>query len=144
MNSTGDSCDRCAVGAIPVRPPWALLTKLALSAALFCVPLAAQHPKRSQEGAPASEDFFIVSSVDLPKQQILLKLPSEVTEVMRVNDKTRYQDKNGKPLKIADLRAGDTLYIKSVRNTQGALAISIRLGAMTPEELHRRYLRDTK
>jgi hypothetical protein len=87
-------------------------------------------------GRAPSDEFFIISSVDLGKNQLLLKRPTEVTEVMRVNESTRYLDENGRPLKLSDLRAGDTVYISS----KGAVALQIHKGPMTLTELRRRYL----
>lgn len=89
------------------------------------------------------EDFFIISSVDAKKQQLVLKLPTEVTEVVRVTSETTYRDQSGKALKFEDLRAGDTVYAKIARNSAGALTlVSLRRAPMTLEELHRRYFRE--
>lgn len=58
----------------------------------------------AQSGAgPASSDFgkgdfFIVSSIDLAKMQVLLKRPTEVTELMRVDGETRYFEESGKSM----------------------------------------------
>jgi hypothetical protein len=108
--------------------------------ALVMLPLSTLAAKKAARDEAAPGDFFIVSSVDSGKQQLLLKLPTEVTEVMRVNGDTRYLDESGKPIKLADLRAGDTVYVTSVRGAEGLVALRIRKGPMTPEELHRRYL----
>jgi hypothetical protein len=78
--------------------------------------------------------------VDLAKKQLLLKRPTEVTEVMRVDDNTRYLDEKGKAIQLSSVRAGDTVYIQATGKTESALALSIRLGPMTVEELRRRYL----
>jgi hypothetical protein len=117
-----------------------ILATLVLIFAL-ALPVAAQQPaKKSAPGTATAGDFFIISSVDLTKKQLLLKRPTEVTEVIRVDDNTHYLDEHGKAIQLADLRAGDTIYIQSMRRAEGALALSIRLGPMTVEELHRRYL----
>ena len=47
----------------------------------------------------SGEQFFIVSSVDLQKSQLLLKHPTEVTLVVKTNDATRFADGTGKPLR---------------------------------------------
>jgi len=93
--------------------------------------------------APVStEEFFIVSSVDSGKGLMVVKRPTEVTLTMGVNEKTRCRDEQGKPIRAADLRAGDTVFIASDRNASGhPVAASIRRGPMTVPELHRRYLR---
>jgi hypothetical protein len=90
--------------------------------------------------APGDE-FFIVSSIDGPHGRIVLKRPTDVTVPMRVNDRTDLRDEQGRPLRLTDLRSGDTAWITSTRDATGELtAVTVRLGPMTVEELHRRYL----
>lgn len=90
----------------------------------------------------ASEEFFIVSSVDSDKGTIVLKQPTETTLTMRVTDKTRCVGLKGETIRFTDLRAGDTVFIASAPAPAGPpAASSIRRGPMTVEELHRRYLR---
>jgi hypothetical protein len=93
--------------------------------------------------APVStEEFFIVSSVDAGKGLMVVKQPTEVTLTMGLTEKTRCRDEQGKPIRAADLRAGDTVFIASDRSASGQpVAASIRRGPMTVSELHRRYLR---
>ena len=102
--------------------------------------LAGQSDKAAP-GAKSGEEFFIISSVDITKKQLLLKEPTEITELLQVGDKTRYTDRNGKAIEFADLRAGDTVFIRSSATPAGKLATSIRKGPMTVEELSRRYLK---
>ena len=93
-----------------------------------------------QGGLRRGEEFFIVSSVDLKKHQIVLKLPVEVTQVVEVTPATTYRDEKGRAIKLEDLRAGDTVYATLRQNAKGVLTVvSIRRGPMTIEELHRRY-----
>ncbi len=94
-----------------------------------------ETPKLNAKG----EQFFIVASLDQAKSEILLKRPDEVTLLLNATPKTQYFDENGKPLKLSDLRAGDTVWVTS---TAGAhpTAISVRKGEMTVAELHRYYL----
>jgi hypothetical protein len=120
--------------------PAVLATVLALA---IGAPTVLAEKNAAREDASA-DGFFIISSVDLAKQQLLLKFPTEVTEVMRVNGNTRYFDEAGKPIKLADLRAGDTIYVTSVRGAEGFVAVRIRKGPMTLEELHRGYLEGAK
>jgi len=108
---------------------------------LGCRPLPAAQSGKAGANASSAEQFFIISSVDTAKRQLLLKQPTEITEVVQVNDKTRYADKNGKTIQFVDLRAGDTVYIRSTSSSAGKVAVSIRKGPMTLEELHRRYLK---
>jgi hypothetical protein len=91
--------------------------------------------------APADE-FFIVSSVDAGKSTLVLKRPTEVTLTMRVTEKTRCRDEGGRPIRFTDLRAGDTIFVASERDSSGQpVASAIRKGPMTVEELRRRSLR---
>jgi hypothetical protein len=107
--------------------------------ALAILPLSAVAAKNETRNGPAG-DFFIISSVDVAKKQLLLKFPTEVTEVMRVDDHTRFLDEGERLIKLADLRAGDTVYVTSTRGAQGFVAVRIRKGPMTLDELHRHYL----
>ena len=91
--------------------------------------------------ARSGEEFFIISSVDITKKQLLLKEPTEITELLQVGDKTRYTDRNGKAIEFADLRAGDTVFIRSSATPAGKVAVSIRKGPMTLRELQRQYLK---
>lgn len=109
---------------------------LALSLALPAVARAADPSK-----ATGSDEFFIVSSVDLSKHQLLLKHPTEVTELMTVNDSTVFVDDEGHRLQFKDLRAGDTVYVTYTTPREGPpVAVRIRRAPMTVEELHKRYL----
>ena len=119
------------------RPAFISLLVILLSCGLW---LAGQSDKASTS-AKSREQFFIISSVDTTKKQLLLKEPTEITEVLQVNDKTRYTDKNGKAIQFADLRAGDTVFIRSSASSAGKVATSIRKGPMTLEELRGRYLK---
>jgi hypothetical protein len=102
--------------------------------------LAAQSTKAAGN-TNGAEQFFIVSSVDITKRQLLLKEPTEITQLIQVNDKTRYTDRTGKAMQFADLRAGDTIYIRSTTTSAGRVAVSIRKGPMTLQELQRHYLK---
>jgi hypothetical protein len=115
-----------------------------ISLALFMgiiagLPLAAGMPQRgvAQEG----EEFFIISSVNMAKNQLVLKHPTEVTELMLVNDKTTCLNEQGKSFGCQQLRAGDTVYVTSRPSGKDArTAVRIRIGAMTIEEIHRKYV----
>ncbi len=116
------------------------VTSALLLGLLLALPLAGEKRERAR---PAdAEDFFIISSVDTKKKQLLLKRATEVTELMSVTEKTTYMDERGKPLHLKDLRSGDTVYITSVHNAENLrVATRVRLGSMTLEEVHRRYLK---
>jgi hypothetical protein len=92
----------------------------------------------------AKGDFFIVSSIDLAKKQILLKRPTEVTELMRMDGETRYFEESGKPMRLADLRAGDTVFIMSKTAGGQPVAVTIHKGPMTLDVLRERYLKSAK
>jgi hypothetical protein len=115
---------------------------LALLFFLLLAALPAMSQAAKSKGNPSSYegDFFIISSVNLQKKQLLLKMPTEVTEVMHVDEKTTYLDESGKPIHLSGLRAGDTVYIVSKATAEGPLALRIRKGPMTIQLLHQRYL----
>ncbi len=116
-----------------------LLSALALGQ-LLSLPLLAETREKARPSV--GEEFFIVSSVDIKKKQIVLKRPTEVTELVLVNEMTVSQDEQGKPVPVKDLRAGDTVYVTTAPLAGGGrVALRIRKGPMTPEELHRRYLK---
>jgi hypothetical protein len=120
-----------------------VLGRVAALLVLFavCSPAAAWAQKGDRSAAATSDQFFIIASVDARKQQLVLKRPTEVTELMQITDKTACVDEDGKPIHFADLRAGDTVFVTSARGAGGAtVALRIRKGPMTVEELRRRYL----
>ncbi|HSS50761.1 MAG TPA: hypothetical protein VLX28_17620 [Thermoanaerobaculia bacterium] len=74
--------------------------------------------------------------------RIVLKRPTEVTVLMQVNGQTTYRDEQGKALRLADLRTGDTLYVTYRQDAAGGpTATLVRRGPMTVQELERRYLK---
>ena len=109
--------------------------------AVLAIPVLAQSQVSS---GFAEGDFFIVSSIDLAKRQILLKRPTEVTELMRVDGETRYLEERGKPIRLTDLRAGDTVYILSKSSGSQPLAVTIHKGPMTLDVLRERFLKRMK
>ncbi|HEX3532265.1 MAG TPA: hypothetical protein VH988_34830 [Thermoanaerobaculia bacterium] len=114
----------------------------ALTLHLLAALLALFATAFSTMAADDREEFFIVSSMDAAHGRIVLKRPTEVTLLMQVTAETAYRDEQGKPLKLADLRTGDTGYITYRQDTSGATtALLVRLGPMTVQELQRRYLK---
>lgn len=111
--------------------------RLIVAAAIAALAVLAQ-------AADTAGDFFIISSVDLSKKQILLKLPTEVTELMRVDAGTRYFEQHGKAIQLTDLRAGDTVYITTKGSGNRPVAVAVRKGPMTLEVLGQRYLKSKK
>ena len=123
----------CSVRHRGIRIPAAFAVLAAAAAMAGAVP--APTPR-------SSEEFFIVSSVNAGKSTMVLKRPTEVTLIMRVTEKTRCRDEDGKPIRFTDLRAGDTIFVASERDGAGQPAAStLRKSPMTVRELHRRYLR---
>ena len=89
----------------------------------------------------ANSEFFIISSIDLSKNRVLLKRPTEVSVVAAITPATDIRGEHGERLRFADLRAGDTLYAVAKADPNGQLVLTtIRLGPMTVSELRRRYL----
>lgn len=109
----------------------AMLAVLALASASF-----AQEKRNS-----AGESFFMISSINQSQAQVLLKAPTELTQLVGVTAQTKYLDERNKPIKLSDLRAGDTVWVVT-RAAKGGdiVAASIRKGPMTVEELHKLYL----
>ena len=101
----------------------------------------AQSAKNSPNTDFAKGDFFIVSSIDVARKQILLKRPTEVTELMRVDGETHYFEESGKPMRLADLRAGDTVFITFKPAGAQPVAVTIHKGPMTVDLLRQRYLK---
>jgi hypothetical protein len=108
--------------------------------ALLAMTGLAQTAKDSPTPEFAKGDFFIVSSIDLAKGRILLKRPTEVTELMRVDGSTHYFEEQGKPIRLTDLRAGDTVYIVTKPGMED-VAVTIHKGPMTADVLRERYLK---
>jgi len=115
------------------------ITLVLLIGFLAALPLAAQKPNK--EESASAEEFFIVSSVDLAKKQLFLKHPTEVTELVLLGDSTTCLDEHGKNFSCKKLRAGDTVFVTAKRAPSSTpTAFRIRLGAMTVDEVHRRYM----
>jgi hypothetical protein len=108
-------------------------------------PASAPRPFAARASSPvkktsAGEQFFIVASLDLQKSQLLLKYPTEVTLLVKATDQTKFVDDAGKPMKLSDLRAGDTVWLTSSPIPDGTAAVKVRKGEMTVPDLHRYYL----
>ena len=108
---------------------------LALLASLLAGSLNAQGRKTA-----AGEEFFMVASLDQSKSQLLLKLPTEVTLLAKVTPKTQFFDDKGKPIKLSDLRAGDTVWAVTTGAADNTTVTRLRKGPMTVAELHKNNL----
>lgn len=103
------------------------------------LPLAAKG--READTKNGGEEFFIISSVDLAKKQLFLKHPTEVTELVLLGDSTVCFDEHSKAFPCNKLRAGDTVFVTAKRATGSTpTALRIRLGGMTVDEVHRKYM----
>lgn len=93
-------------------------------------------------GNAGTPEFFIVSSRNVSKSQILLRRPTEVTVLMKVNQHTQIFDEQGKRMPLSKLRAGSTVWMVPAPDKAGEepLVVSIREGPMAVQELHRLYL----
>jgi hypothetical protein len=100
--------------------------------------LAAMLMAAAMNGAPADE-FFIISSVDLSRNRIVLKRPTEVSVLATITAATTIRGEHGETLRPNDLRSGDTVYAVVRMQPEGILLVSMRRGPMTLEELRRRY-----
>lgn len=96
-------------------------------------------PSRSPKNS-TGEEFFIIASIDQAHSQVLLKHPTEVTQLMQLTPKTKYVDENGKAVRLQDFRAGDTVWVLSSGGGLEPDVVRIRKGQMTVADLHRYYL----
>jgi hypothetical protein len=109
----------------------ALLMALAVS-----MPAWAQAQPKNAQG----EEFFIVSSVDLQKHQVVLMRPTQLTVVATIGPQTTYLGEKGQKLDVKAMKAGDTVWGITKPGPDGSVvAVRLRQGAMTPAELHKLY-----
>ncbi|HVC00260.1 MAG TPA: hypothetical protein VNJ12_13145 [Candidatus Dormibacteraeota bacterium] len=106
---------------------------------LFLASPAARAARKS--GSPITPDeFFIVSEVNMKKHQVVMEEPTQITVTMKLTSKTVFTSEQARTLPIADMRAGDTVYVTYQRDSNGVVtALTIREGPMTVQVLHRRY-----
>lgn len=103
-------------------------------------PLPAASPSKEVVKNSSGEQFFIVASIDRQNSQMLLKRPTEVTVLVKLNANTKYLNAGGKPTTLATFRAGDTVWAKLSGNEPEPTVTQIREGEMTVADLHRYYL----
>jgi hypothetical protein len=114
------------------RPRAALLILLGM----FLMATAEAQERKTSAG----EEFFIVASIDEANAQLLLKRPTEVTQLAKVSERTPFVDEKGKAIHLTDLRAGDTVWaVTSGSGTNLGIA-RLRKGPMTVGELHQYFL----
>ncbi len=123
------------------------MNKKLLSSALFAVLVAmilstgsaALAARKAASARETRNEFFIVSEVRLKRHQLVLELPTQITKVMFLNDKTVFENKQGRRLPLTDMRAGDTVYVTYAQESGNAVALTIRQGPMTVAILRQRY-----
>jgi len=103
------------------------------------VPVILSPTKQIVKNA-AGEQFFIISSVDIANSQVLLKRPTEVTVLAKVNANTKFLDQNGKPEKLTTFRAGDTVWARLSNDGPDPTIELMQDGEMTMADLHKYYL----
>ncbi|MGB7174344.1 MAG: hypothetical protein WBD23_12425 [Candidatus Acidiferrales bacterium] len=113
-----------------------LLPVLTLAVSIPACAQGVQNPKNAQ-----GEQFFMISSVDLPKHHIILMAPTQLTLVANTTNLTQFVGEKGQKLTEKDLKAGDTVWaiVKTAKDGE-TTAVKIREGAMTPADLHKLYL----
>jgi hypothetical protein len=111
----------------------------ALLALAVGAPARAQSPMSSTNSR--GEQFYVISSVDMQKHQIVLMRPTQLTVVAATSDQTIYVGEQGQKLALKDLRAGQTVWATVRKDKSGQVFVAkIREGAMTVAELHRLFL----
>ncbi|HKW90004.1 MAG TPA: hypothetical protein VJN21_14730 [Candidatus Acidoferrales bacterium] len=112
----------------------------AMLAIVLSAPLPAQMRKTPSESR--GEQFYVISSVDMQKHQIVFMRPTQLTVVATTNDQTTYVgEQSQQKLALKDLRAGQTVWATIRKDKSGDLTVArVREGAMTVAELHRLYL----
>ena len=115
--------------------------KLIFLASFAIVIVASALGVRAQVQAKAGNDeFFVISSIDKTHNALVLLRPTQITATLGVNDKTKYVDENAKPIKMTDLRTGDTIFVTYATQNNNLVAQSVRKGMMTTAEMRKRYL----
>jgi hypothetical protein len=109
----------------------------AFTAFILVSALAVRAQVQAKSG---SDEFFVISSVDKTHNTLILLLPTEITATIGVSDKTKYTDENGKAIKLADFRTGDTIFVSYSTQGSAQIASSVRKGMMTTAEMRKRYL----
>jgi hypothetical protein len=97
-------------------------------------------PSKEVVKTASGEQFFIVASIDRQNDQLLLKRPTEVTVLVKVDSKTKYFNDQGKPTPLSTFRAGDTVWAKVTDSQTDPIVIEMREGEMTLADLHKYYL----
>lgn len=155
MNSMWNKAGHQAIASLrgaTLAPPtgWtarrSTILKFVSFACILFVALAASAPAWAQANPKNAqgEEFFIISSVNMQKHQVVLMRPTQLTVVASFSDNTTYTDEKGQKLAISAMKAGDTVWAVVKRAADGTVTVlRLRQGAMTPAELHKLYLRNS-
>lgn len=103
-------------------------------------PRAPVSPSKEVVKTSSGEQFFIVASIDRQNNQLLLKRPTEVTVLVKIDAKTKYFNDQGKAIPLSSFRAGDTVWAKVTDSSTDPTVTEMREGEMTLAELHKYYL----
>lgn len=114
------------------------LISLASLAILILTSALAVHAQ--VQAKAGNDEFFVISSIDKTHNALVLLRPTQITATIAVNEKTKYVDENGKPIKMTDLRTGDTIFVTYSTQNNALIAQSVRKGMMTTAEMRKRYL----
>jgi hypothetical protein len=99
----------------------------------------AQTPKSPSDSR--GEQFYIISSVDMQKHQMVLMLPTQLTVVANADDNSVFLGEQGQKLALKDLHAGQTVWATLRKDKSGQTSIArLREGAMSIAQLHKLYL----
>lgn len=126
-----------------VRTSFTSIAAAVLLAAFLLAPGSLAAAGAPSTGQTFDGDFFIITSINKRKHELFLKAPTEVTQLMQVNDQTVFLNSEGKAITFADLRAGATVYIVPGQTISGSERVAKRIqeGPMTVAILHARYLK---
>lgn len=116
---------------------WKLISLASLAILILTSALAVHAQVQAKAG---NDEFFVISSIDKTHNALVLLRPTQITATIAVNEKTKYVDENGKPIKMTDLRTGDTIFVTYSTQNNTLLAQSVRKGMMTTAEMRKRYL----
>jgi hypothetical protein len=97
-------------------------------------------PSKQEAKNSSGEQFFIVASIDRQNSQLLLKRPTEVTLLAKIDPSTKYFTDSGKSTALGTFRAGDTVWAKLSGSGPEPTVVQMREGEMTMADLHKYYL----
>lgn len=124
----------------PAGPPPRTRPSMPMGRTPTTPPVPVASPSKQDVKTESGEQFFIIASIDRQNSQLLLKRPTEVTVLVKLDPKAKYFNDSGKPVALASFRAGDTVWAKLSGNGPEPTLVQMREGEMTLSDLHRYYL----